>query len=397
VTRALLLVLASLATALGLVNLYSADLTPLGDPGNGFAIQATRALVGLLVFGIAARLPLERVRENARLLWLGGVALLVATALVGHDAGGARSWLALGPVHVQPSELMKVLLPLAIAAELTRPNRRSRVSRVLRWPLIHLGASRAMAVRAGSAGARFLMVTLLVGIPLGLVATQPDMGTAALLGMTALMVVWLAGIHRWVLVAGTAAALVAAPVGWALLQDYQRDRILTFANPTADPTGAGYQTLQSLYAVSSGGWWGRGWGAGTQGRLGFLPEHTTDFILAHLAEEWGLIGALLCLGLLFALITVGLGVAERTRDRFSALLAGSLSLSLLGQVVVNAGGILGLLPLTGVTLPFFSYGGSSLLAVWFAVGLLAAVAQPTARHRRPVLNPVATPMIPKLR
>jgi len=396
VTGVLLLVLASLATGLGLANLYSADLTPMGDPGAGFAIQTTRALVALLAFGIATRLPLEKVREHARLLWLGGVALLVTTWLGGHVAGGARSWLALGPMHLQPSELMKVLLPLAIAAELTRPTQRSWAANALRWLLMHVGVSRPAAAQAGAVTTRWVIVVGLVAIPLGLVATQPDMGTAGLLGLTALTVVWLSGVHRRVLVVGAGAALVAAPVVWSVLQDYQRARIFTFAHPAQDPFGAGYQTLQSLYAVSSGGWWGRGWGSGTQGRLGFLPEHTTDFILAHLAEEGGLLGALLCLGLLFALITVGLVVAERARDRFSALLAGALSLSLLWQVAVNAGGILGLLPLTGVTLPFFSYGGSSLLAVWFAVGLLTAVARPTVRHRRPTLSPMA-PMILKLR
>jgi rod shape determining protein RodA len=353
--------------------------------------------VALLAFGIASRLPLERLREHARLLWLGGVALLIVTYLVGHVAGGARSWLALGPMRIQPSELMKVLLPLAIAAELTRPVRRSGVTNAIRSVLMHVGVSQSMAVRAGALATRWASVLALIAVPLVLVAVQPDIGTAGLLGLAGLAVIWLAGVHRAVLFAGAGAALAAAPMVWFALQDYQRARILIFTHPAQDPSGDGYQTLQSLYAVSSGGWWGRGWGSGTQGRLGFLPEHTTDFILAHLAEEWGLLGALLCLGLLFALITVGLVVAERARDRFSALLAGGLSLSLLWQVIVNAGGILGLLPLTGVTLPFFSYGGSSLLAVWFAVGLLTAVARPTVRHRRPVLSPIAAPMIPKLR
>ena len=274
------------------------------------------------------------------------------------------------------------LLPLVLAAELTRPTERTWWARTLRRALAGLGLSHDQSAKGARLLARWSTVAGLIGLPVGLVAAQPDLGAVGLLTLGALTVVWLAGVSRWVIAGGVITGLAAAPVGWMVLQDYQRERLLTFLDPTGDPSGAGYQTLQSLYAVASGGWLGRGWATGTQGRLGFLPEHTTDFILAHLAEEWGLLGAVVALGLLTALIGVGLAVAERARDPFAALLGAGLSLQVLWQVVVNAGGILGLLPLTGVTLPFFSYGGSSLIALWTTVGLLAGVARAGAPRRR---------------
>lgn len=363
-----LLVLAALATGLGLVNLHSAATGTSGTVGGAFGAQATHALVGALAFAVASRIPVARLREAAMPAWTAGVVLLVLTLSFGDVGGGARSWLSLGPVRLQPSELMKVLLPLALAATLSsRPPRVREVSR-----------------RYGSSVGRLVAHLLqwacvvgLVAVPTVLVARQPDLGAVGLLGLGALSVVALAGVSRWVWVGGALTALLATPLGWFLLEGYQRDRIRTFLDPTRDPTGDGFQMLQSFATVASGGWLGRGWHGGTQGRLGFLPEHTTDFILAVLAEEWGLVGALLALALPFAVVLLGLTVAERARTRFETLLAGGLALQLLWQVVVNAGGVLGLLPLTGVTLPFFSYGGSSLLTVWLSVGLLAALARPS--------------------
>lgn len=388
--RALLLGLASASTALGLLNLYSADLGLDGTIGPGFAAQATHALVGVAAFALLSRIPVERLRQYAYAVWGAGLVLLLATLVSGTVAGGARSWLALGPFRLQPSELMKLGLPLALAAELARPPRRRGLTRGLRRALLRVGLRRTTAARWGSGLARACGVVVLVGTPVVLIAAQPDMGAVGLLGLGALSLLWVAGLPRWLVAGGIAAGAAAAPLGWMCLASYQRARVLTFLHPSADPSGAGYQTLQSLAAVAAGGPLGRGFEAGTQGRLGFLPEYVTDFILAHLAEEWGLLGALLCLGLLLALVATGLFVAERSRDRFGGLLAAGLSLQLLWQVVVNVGGILGLMPLTGVTLPFFSYGGSSLLAVWTSVGLLAALAADPQRRRATTLQPLRT-------
>jgi rod shape determining protein RodA len=228
-------------------------------------------------------------------------------------------------------------------------------------------------------------VALIVGVPVALIGLQPDMGAVGLVLLGAATMVWLAGLSWWWVAAGAAAGVVAAPVGWTLLADYQRARVLTFLDPTTDPKGAGYQILQSLYAVASGGWSGQGFLRGTQGRLGFLPEHETDFILAVLAEETGVLGATVALGLLFGLVGAGIAIASRARDRFVALLAAGLAAQLLWQVVVNAGGALGLVPLTGVTLPFLSRGGSSLLVAWATVGVWLSCAG-TLDRARPLLS-----------
>ena len=346
--------LAAGLTALGLGNLHSATSGLDGLSADRFQAQALYAVLGI---GIAALLAVVRpgdLRSAARPAWMVTVVLLIAVLFGGHVAGGARSWLALGPVRLQPSELLKVVLPLAVAHEACRP------WWARRWH-------------------HWAVLVSLIGVPLCLLAVQPDMGALGLLGLTSITVLWAAGLPRWMPWLAALGGAIAAPLGWSLLHPYQQARVLTFLDPTRDPSGAGYQTLQSFHAVGSGGLTGVGFGAGTQGRLGFVPEHWTDFALAHLAEEWGLVGVMVVLGGLFVLSLAGLAAAERSRDRFSALLAIGLSSMLLWQTVVNAAGVLGLLPLTGVTLPFFSYGGSSMVSTWLGIGALICVARRPAR------------------
>ncbi|MCO4743836.1 MAG: rod shape-determining protein RodA [Proteobacteria bacterium] len=338
------LALAALATGLGLAALFSAT----SGTGSQATAQCVHAILGLLAFSAVRRIDSRRLPDLAHAGWLAGVLLLVAVLVAGKVAGGARSWLPLGPMALQPSELMKVLLPLVLAAELTRDALRPAV--------------------------RWARVAALILVPVALIAKQPDMGAVGLLLLGAGAIVWLAGIPRRLMVAIAALGALATPIGWTLLEPYQQGRILTFLDPTRDPSGAGYQTLQSLYTTSAGGWTGAGFGAGVQGRLGFLPEHETDFILASVAEDAGVFGAIAVLAAVFALIACGMWIAERSRTRFEAMLAAGLSLQLTAQVLVNAGGVLGLLPLTGVTLPFVSYGGSSLIVVWVTAGLLSSVA-----------------------
>jgi len=300
--------------------------------------------VGLAV----SRIPIDTLKRTALVAWALGCMGLVVVLAMGAVGGGARSWLLLGGSSFQPSEAMKLLVPLALAAELSTP-RTSKLSRV------------------GICGG-------LIGLPLALIGLQPDMGAVGLIGLAALSVLWLGGLAtRWFIGAGVVGAL-GAPLAYSRLLPYQQDRLLTFLDPERDPTGAGYQTLQSLYAVAAGGWKGTGWFAGTQGRLGFLPEHETDFILAVLIEEWGVTGGLVTLALLAGLIVVGLRIASISKDRFIALLSAGIGMQLFWQVMVNAGGVLGLLPLTGVTLPFLSRGGSSLLVAWASVGVLMGCA-----------------------
>lgn len=349
------------ACCLGVVHLASATGSP-GELGRHATAQALYAVLGLIAFTIVSRVDHATLRRWSWPAWGAGVVLLVAVMFSGHVGGGARSWLDLGPVNLQPSELMKVLLPLVLATELRRPDRE-------RWR--QLGR-----------------VALAMGGPLGLIAAQPDMGAVGLIGIACAAVLWLAGLPRWLYGVGVAGVSVGLPLVWSFgLEDYQRRRVFTFLAPEQDPSGAGYQVLQSRYAIGSGGLWGRGFGASTQGRLGFLPEHETDFIFPVLGEAFGFVGAIAVVGLLAAVVLLGLEAAERARTPFGALLAGGLSLGLLGQVLVNLGGVLGLLPLTGVTLPFFSYGGSSLMVVWTTLGLLAGVAA-TAPQASTQLSPV---------
>jgi rod shape determining protein RodA len=361
------LVIAALATGVGLANLASASADLNGNVGRAFNTQAVSALVAIAVGLAASRVSLDTYKRIALPAWVMGCAGLIVVLIMGAVGGGARSWLLLGGSSFQPSEAMKVLVPLALAAELSRP-RHSTLSRVV-------------------------VVGALVSIPVALIGLQPDMGAVMLITLGAMTIQWLGGLKaRWFVGAGVA-GLLAAPIAWANLFPYQQERILTFLDPHRDPTGSGYQTLQSQYAVAAGGWKGTGWFAGTQGRLGFLPEHETDFILAVLAEEWGVAGASIALILLFALVFVGIAIAAQTKDRFTALLAAGLGGQLFWQVLVNAGGVLGIVPLTGVTLPFLSRGGSSLLIAWATIGLLMACAATLGHGRALLRDPVALRLV----
>ncbi|MFT6158054.1 MAG: rod shape determining protein RodA [Myxococcota bacterium] len=357
----------ALATGVGLVNLASASADLSGELGRAFTTQAVSALVAIAVGIAASRISLDTYKRMALPAWAIGCAGLIVVLIIGAVGGGARSWLLLGGSSFQPSEAMKVLVPLALAAELSTP-RHSKVTRVI-------------------------VVAGLINIPIALISMQPDMGAVMLVTLGSATILWLGGLKtRWFIGAGVA-GLLAAPIAWASLFPYQQERILTFLDPLRDPTGTGYQTLQSQYAVAAGGWKGTGWFAGTQGRLGFLPEHETDFILAVIAEEWGVAGASVALFLLFALVFVGVAIAAQTKHRFTALLAAGLGGQLFWQVLVNAGGVLGVVPLTGVTLPFLSRGGSSLLIAWVTIGLLMACAATLGHGRALLRDPVALSLV----
>jgi rod shape determining protein RodA len=355
-------VLAATLTAIGLVNLVFVTSGTDGGLSGAARDQLVSAVVAVVGGLIASRVGLDRMLELAWVGWGLGVGLLSLVLAVGAVGGGARAWLLVGGSSLQPSEAMKLLVPLVLAVEIAAP--RSTPAR-----------------RAGA-------VAVAVGVPVVLIGLQPDLGAVGLIGFSAGVVLFVAGLPRALIVAGGLVAAVAAPVGWFALAEYQRDRIRTVFDPWRDPDGAGYQTIQAFQAVAAGGWTGRGPGAGTQGRLGFLPEHETDFILVALTEEWGFVGASVVLVLLFALVAAALRVAESAKDRFTSLLAVGLAGQFLGQVVVNGGGVLGLLPLTGVTLPFLSRGGSSLVVAWLSMGVLVACAREARRGSTLLERPV---------
>jgi rod shape determining protein RodA len=329
--------------AVGLVTLYSAS-----DLDRGTVIaQALRFVLGLFLMLVIARVPPLTLRNWTPWLYVGSVALLVAVALLG-EGRGAHRWLDLGVVRFQPSELLKLTMPMMVAWYLN--------DRPLPPGWITLAA-----------------VGLLIVIPVGLIAEQPDLGTALLIAASGAFGVFLSGLAWWRIGLLLGAAAAAVPVGWHFLHDYQKNRVLTLLDPEADPLGNGWHIIQSQIAVGSGGLWGKGWHQGTQSRLEFLPEHTTDFIFSVFAEEWGLAGVLLLLALYAFIIARCLWIAANAKDTYSRLLAGAISMALFVYVIVNGGMITGLLPVVGVPLPLVSYGGTSAVSLLAGFGVLMSI------------------------
>jgi rod shape determining protein RodA len=329
--------------AIGLATLYSAsDL----DRGTVSA-QALRFVLGLVLMLLIARVPPLTLRNWTPWLYSSSLLLLVAVAMLG-EGRGAHRWLDLGVIRFQPSELLKLTMPMMVAWYLN--------GRPLPPGWITLAA-----------------VGVLIAIPVGLIAEQPDLGTALLIAASGAFGVFLSGLAWWRIGLLLGAAAAAVPVGWHFLHDYQRNRVLTLLDPEADPLGNGWHIIQSQIAVGSGGLWGKGWHHGTQSRLEFLPEHTTDFIFSVFAEEWGLVGVLLLLALYAFIIARCLWIAANAKDTYARLLAGSISMALFVYVIVNGGMITGLLPVVGVPLPLVSYGGTSAVSLLAGFGVLMSI------------------------
>jgi rod shape determining protein RodA len=339
-----LLVLIMVLLALGLVVLFSAS----GESLAALERQTIRIALGFLGLLLVARIPISVLRAWAPWLFLAALSLLVAVMFLGDVGKGARRWLDLGVVRFQPSEIMKLSMPLMIAWYLSLHNVPPRFRDLL-------------------------VVVVLIVVPVLLIMRQPDLGTALLVGASGLLVVFLAGLGwRWI--AGLAVVITAAvPALWTQMHDYQRQRVLTLLNPESDPLGAGYHIIQSKIAIGSGGLYGKGWLNGTQSQLQFLPERSTDFVFAVYAEEFGFLGILFLLMLYFLIVARGLWIAAMAQDRFSRLIAGSISLTFAVYMVVNIGMVSGLLPVVGVPLPLVSYGGTSLVTLMVGFGILMAV------------------------
>jgi len=282
-----------------------------------------------------------------------GVALLIAVALGGEVVNGARRWLNLGLVRFQPSEMMKIAMPMMLAWYFHR----------------NAGANRLR---------HFALAGVLLAVPVALVARQPDLGTALLIAAAGFFVIFFAGIGWKILATLAGLALASIPPLWGMLHDYQRKRILTLLDPTQDPLGAGYHIIQSTIAIGSGGLSGKGWLHGSQAHLEFIPERHTDFIFAVYSEEFGLIGNGVLLVLYALLIARGLAIAAQGATLFARLLGGSLSLIFFTYAFVNMGMVSGVLPVVGVPLPFLSYGGTALLTLFIAIGLLMGI----HKHRK---------------
>ena len=339
-----LLVLMIALSMLGLAALFSASYE---NPARVVS-QVMNLAVALAAMWLVAQVPPQTMMRFAVPAYLIGLALLVAVALFGDVVNGARRWLHVGVTRFQPSEMMKLALPLMLA-----------------W-YFHKHET-SLKLR------NFGVAAMLLIIPLGLIARQPDLGTAALVGAAGFYVIFFAGLSWKVLGTLTGLGLAALPVAWGFLHSYQRKRVLTLLDPTTDPLGAGYHIIQSTIAVGSGGLWGKGWLNGTQAHLEFIPERHTDFIFAVFSEEFGLVGNLVLITLYMLLIARGLVIAANAATVFARLLAGAISLMFFTYAFVNMGMVSGILPVVGVPLPFLSYGGTALLTLFIGAGILMSV------------------------
>ena len=311
--------------------------------------QIRNFVIGYGVFLVAAQVRPDTLQRWAPALYLGALFLLLLVPFVGVGSKGAQRWLSLGVIRFQPSEIMKIAMPLAVAAWVVRPGLPPR-------PSVTLTA------------------LLIIGFPAAAIATQPDLGTAILVAASGGFVVFMAGISWWQLLSGALAALACIWPAWLfLLRDYQKQRILTLFDPDADRLGAGWNIIQSKTAIGSGGWSGKGWLEGTQSQLDFLPESQTDFIIAVLAEELGFRGVLFLL-LLYGLVVIrGLWISFTAQTSYGRLLASAITLTFCVYVIVNMGMVAGILPVVGVPLPFVSFGGTSIVTLLLGFGILSAI------------------------
>jgi len=346
-----LLLLLLILTVYGLAVLYSAG----GGSWYYVKRQAVFFAMGYSVMITMAQVNLAFLERWSWSVYLVGFVMLALVLVMGDDAKGAQRWLAIGGFRFQPSEVMKLAVPLMVASYLS--------GRMLPPKFKYVVASLAMVL-----------------LPAVLILKQPDLGTAILIAVSGLIVLFFAGLP-WIYIfsAFAVAAASAWPAWHFLLHDYQRTRILTLLNPEVDKLGAGWNIIQSKTAIGSGGWAGKGWLNGTQSQLDFLPESHTDFIIAVLAEEFGLRGALWLLLLYSLLLARGISISLNAQHTFGRLVAGSITFTLFVYIVVNIGMVAGLLPVVGVPLPFFSHGGTALLTLMISFGLLMAVA--TERKR----------------
>jgi rod shape determining protein RodA len=330
--------------AVGLIVLYSATGANMSRVSN----QIINMLVALVIMWLVANIPLQQIMRLALPMYIVGLVLLIGVALFGEINNGARRWLNIGVTRIQPSELMKIAIPLMMAWYFDKHEITLRLKD-------YLGA------------------TVLLMLPVLLILRQPDLGTALLITASGFYVLFLAGLS-WRIIAGLVIAAAASlPVFWSIMHDYQRRRIITLLDPSQDPLGAGYHTIQSSIAIGSGGIVGKGWQNGTQAQLDFLPEQSTDFIFAVFSEEFGLIGNTILLFLYLLVIGRCMVITANASTQFTRLIAGSITLTFFTYIFVNMGMVSGILPIVGVPLPLISYGGTSMVTMLLGFGILMSI------------------------
>lgn len=339
-----LLLAIGLLISLGLLILYSAS----GESLIVVRQQVMRIALSLGIMFVFAQISPMTYQRWAPVIYIVGVTMLFACLFVGHVNKGAQRWLTLGVLRVQPSEIMKLAIPMFLAWH---------------YHKIHLPLTTRSII--------FSAIVILV--PAFLTAKQPDLGTAILLAAAGGSVLLLAGIS-WRFISGIGILLaLGMPALWYVMHDYQKQRVLTFLNPERDPLGSGYHIIQSKIAIGSGGMFGKGWLNGTQSHLHFLPEHSTDFIFAVCGEEFGFVGSVVLITLFMLVVIRGLFITINAQDTFTRLLAGSLSLTFFVSFFVNMGMVTGVLPVVGLPLPLVSYGGSSMVTLMASFGILMSI------------------------
>ncbi len=343
----LMLVLAVLAVSVAVVTSASGQ-SPVRISGH--LVNIGLALTLMIVM---ANVPPHLLSKVGPPLYALGVVLLIGVALFGEIRNGSRRWLDFGVMAFQPSELLKLALPLMLAWYFQRNEAQLNTK-------------------------HFLVAGALLVVPFLLILRQPDLGTALLIGASGFYLLFFAGLSWKVIAAGAVAVAASLPVAWRFMHDYQQQRVLTLLDPSSDPLGAGYHIIQSTIAIGSGGLFGKGWMEGTQNQLDFIPERTTDFIFAVFGEEFGYVGAILLVALYLAIVARGLAIAARAPTQFGRLMAATISLNLFTYVFVNMGMVSGILPVVGVPLPLMSYGGTALITLLLGVGILMSV----ATHRK---------------
>ncbi len=338
---------------LGLVLLCSASLLILYSAGGANGDQIVRQLVRIgLAFGIMltiAQIRPDTLMRYSPIIFSAGLVLLFIVLAIGFVGKGAQRWIDLGVVRFQPSEIMKLAVPMMVAWVATR--------RYLPLSFWHS-----------------VLLFIVILVPAGLIGLQPDLGTALLVSFAGLVVIFLAGLS-WKFMLGIAAFLgVSGPLIWQFVfHDYQRTRVLTLFDPWQDPLGAGYHTIQSMIAIGSGGKSGKGWLQGSQAQLEFIPERSTDFIFSVFGEEFGLLGFVVLLCVYLFLVFRGIMIAFYAQETYNRLLAGSITLTFMFYVFVNIGMVSGILPVVGVPLPLISYGGTSMLTLMAGFGMLMSI------------------------
>lgn len=334
---------------LGMIVLYSAASQDLSV----IVRQLTRLMIAFLALFTLAQIPPKKYQHWAPALYIIGLVLLIAVLAIGAIGKGAQRWLDFGILRFQPSEVMKLALPLMLARF---------------FHAYHLPPNFKQV----------FIALLMIGIPALLTAKQPDLGTALIIGLSGICVLFLAGMSWKLISAGIVSVAAAAPVVWHYLHDYQRQRVLTFLNPENDPLGSGYHIIQSKIAIGSGGIFGKGWLHGTQSQLQFLPEHATDFIFGVVGEEFGLVGCSILIMAYLFIISRCIYISIQAQDTFSRLLSGSITMIFFISAFVNIGMVTGILPVVGLPLPLVSYGGTSMVTLIASFGILMSI----HTHRR---------------